>query len=122
MTAQIDAFALAVPCFSAGTAAGYAQSSDTSRDAASRIANLGERHAHVIGALVINGPSTADEIAAYLRWEAFVTRPRVTELCNRGLVRDTGGRRRTPRGRTATVWELVGLDSRSSSDSERGAA
>lgn len=47
---------------------------------------------------------TADEAAHRLRRSVLAIRPRVTELSNAGLIRDSGSRRSNASGRGAIVW------------------
>jgi predicted ArsR family transcriptional regulator len=47
---------------------------------------------------------TADEVAARLALSPFSIRPRVTELMHRGLIVDSGLRRKNASGRSAIVW------------------
>lgn len=67
----------------------------------------------IVSLLTLNGPQTDEELA-YL-WGEFVSAPisssglrtRRAELVERGLVRDSGERRKIASGRTAIVWEVV---------------
>lgn len=47
---------------------------------------------------------TAEELAALLGVERVVIQPRTTELCRKGLVVDSGQRRRNTSGKRAIVW------------------
>lgn len=47
---------------------------------------------------------TADECASRLRRSVLAIRPRVSELAQAGLIRDSGSRRGNASGRTAIVW------------------
>lgn len=53
------------------------------------------------------GGMTDEEIQMWTGIPPSTERPRRVELCALGIVRDSGQRRRTASGRTATVWELV---------------
>ena len=61
----------------------------------------------VLQDLNINGPSTADEIAARLNASVQTIRPRVSELKNLRKIEDTGHRRRNANGKTAAVWAIT---------------
>lgn len=50
------------------------------------------------------GGLTADEAADALGMSILSIRPRVTELARRGLVEDSGERRRNQSGKSAIVW------------------
>lgn len=50
---------------------------------------------------------TADEVAAYIAESVLSIRPRITELKQRGLIRDTGHRRANASGVNAKVWEVA---------------
>jgi len=52
-------------------------------------------------------PMTADEIAGQLGIEFITVRPRVTELGNRGLLKDSGVRRIGRFGRPQIAWEIA---------------
>jgi hypothetical protein len=47
---------------------------------------------------------TADELAAQLRMERWSIQPRTTERCRKGIIRDSGRRRRNVTGKAAIVW------------------
>ena len=47
---------------------------------------------------------TAEELAAQLKSNRWSIQPRTTELCLKGLVRDSGQRRPNSSGRIAIVW------------------
>jgi DNA-binding transcriptional regulator LsrR (DeoR family) len=47
---------------------------------------------------------TADELAARLELDRWSIQPRTTELRRRGLIRDSGQRRRNATGKLAIVW------------------
>jgi predicted ArsR family transcriptional regulator len=102
MSAQLDAFA----AYRAGTAAGCARRSDTSRAAAESLTDLPERQREVLDALRHLGPTTGERLGVYLDRETYTVLPRLTELQARGLVQDTGRRLRNRSGRAATVWAL----------------
>lgn len=50
---------------------------------------------------------TNAELAESTGLYLYTVSPRVTELVKKGLVRDSGERRTTTRGRKAIVWETV---------------
>ncbi len=79
----------------------------TSRDAADSVApELGALQRAVLGALA-SASLTADEIAARLYRTVLSIRPRVSELHDAGLVRETEQRRANASGRMAVVWTLT---------------
>jgi len=82
---------------------------DTSAAAAAAIAPksgtikarvLAEYHAHPF-------PLTADEVAKRLDLEFISVRPRVTELGNDGLLKDSGSRKVGRFGKEQIAWEIA---------------
>jgi len=65
--------------------------------------------AQVLGAIRATGQFglSADQVAAKLGLSPLSTRPRCTELVERGLIRDSGQRARNDSGRRAIVWVEV---------------
>lgn len=55
---------------------------------------------------LIAQPATADEIAKAMNESVLSIRPRITELNKRGLIVDTGARRRNESGKSAIVWTV----------------
>ncbi len=47
---------------------------------------------------------TADELAARLDMDRYTIQPRTSELQRKGLIRDSGQRRRNASGKQAIVW------------------
>jgi predicted ArsR family transcriptional regulator len=81
------------------------QTTDTSREAADRIApSTDYLRGKVLETLAQRGALTADECAAFLCIDKLSIRPRFTELREAGLIRDTGARRANASGRRAIVW------------------
>jgi len=81
---------------------------DTSRDAAKSIAPHLERlEAEVLGWLRWHGGATADEIEQHTGLAGNTVRPRLVALRARGLVCDSGERRKTRSGRAAVVWKAT---------------
>ena len=77
---------------------------DTSRDAAKAITPHLERlERRVLDALAENGPMTDQEIERATGLSGNTARPRRVALCGRGLVVDSGERRKASR-RPAKVW------------------
>lgn len=58
-------------------------------------------------ALMVRGPSTADEIAAYLDEHWIRIRPRIAECARLGLIYDTKARRPSAMGNSSIVWAVV---------------
>lgn len=85
---------------------------DTSMMAAlEALPNVGKQHRAVLHILHRRGSNgaTDDELEVALQLSHQAVSARRRELVLKGLVRDSGRRRATRRGRQATVWE-VGLD------------
>ena len=61
----------------------------------------------VLQDLNVNGPATADEIAARLKSSPLTIRPRVSELRAAGKIHDTGNRRKNAYGKRAAVWSIT---------------
>lgn len=55
---------------------------------------------------------TADELAARLKMDLWSIQPRTSELKRKGLIRDSGRRRRNATGKQAIVWIATALASR----------
>lgn len=80
--------------------------SDTSIDARDGIReSVNALQARVLGLLAF-GPQTDEEMQIDGGMIPSTQRPRRIELCELGLVCDSGARRRTSRGRSAVVWQL----------------
>jgi len=47
---------------------------------------------------------TADEVAARLKMDRWSVQPRTSELKRKGVIRDSGQRRRNVTGKAAIVW------------------
>lgn len=83
----------------------FQRHSDTSYAAAKAIApHAGAQRARVYATLVAYGPSTQEQLSDALGLGGDSVRPRTIELRRRGLVVDSGLRRRTRSGRWAVVW------------------
>lgn len=83
---------------------------DTSIAAADDLApRLG--HLQRLGNLTIHSAGeaglTAEELSARLGLERTTMQPRTTELSRKGLIRDSGRRRRNASGKAAIVWIAV---------------
>jgi len=66
--------------------------------------NRGEILRMVVLAQFEDGDFTADEVAGLIEEHPLSVRPRVSELAKRGLIYDTGLRRRSQMGRPSIVW------------------
>lgn len=88
-----------------------ARDTDTSRAAAEAISAEAPRLRELVLEQIRNAGRahglTADEAARRLRRSVLAIRPRVTELSNAGLIRDSGARRSNASGRGAIVWVVV---------------
>lgn len=78
----------------------------TSWEAAESVTGIRESQAEVLALFREHGPMTDEEARARYRGRQSVSgfRTRRSELVDRGLVRDTGERRRMTTGRRAVVW------------------
>lgn len=88
----------------------YVPGSETSREAAESVADdVAALRAIVFELFQREGEAglTDDEIAATLELDGNTARPRRWELAQDGVIRDSGRKRKTRRGRNATVWVLV---------------
>ncbi len=54
-----------------------------------------------------HGDHTVDEVCAIADYPRYSLQPRFTELRKKGLIRDTGLRRRNVSGANAIVWHAV---------------
>lgn len=86
-------------------AAGYKRDG-TSSDAAAYV-DAGTLRGQVLASLRVQGPATADEVAARINIDRLSIRPRLSELQHLGKVRDSGLRRRNASGRYAMVFEAL---------------
>jgi predicted HTH transcriptional regulator len=78
---------------------------DTSKYAAESAATRAKRHKRItLTAIIENGPSTSEEIAAMTSLTHAQAWRRVSDLKNDGKIFDTGVRRRNHSGRMAIVW------------------
>ncbi|UAB78405.1 hypothetical protein INR77_01265 [Erythrobacter sp. SCSIO 43205] len=80
---------------------------DTSIAAANALApKLGrlQRLAHTAIKAAKERGLTADELAANLGMDRYSIQPRTSELRRKGLIRDSGQRRRNSSGKAAIVW------------------
>lgn len=83
---------------------GFKGAVETGREAAMALApKLGRRQQEALDCLADIGPATADEVAAHIDRHWYVTRPRFSELREKGLIIDTGKRRATEFG--GKTWE-----------------
>jgi len=99
-----------VPVEMAGESYPYVPHSDTSRKAAREMKGKGPvLRVKVYRYLQSRGPAgaTDDEIEAALEMRHQTVSARRRELVQRGLAQDSGQRRKTSSGRTATVWTVT---------------
>lgn len=83
---------------------GFKGAIETGREAAKAFApKLGRRQQEALDGLADIGPATADEVAVHIDRHWYVTRPRFSELREKGLIIDTGRRRATEFG--GKTWE-----------------
>lgn len=86
----------------------YQPHSPTSRAAAESVENPATLRAKVLAYLQSRKDGATDEeIGAALHMAGNTARPRRIELVQRGLVRDSGRKRATASGRSATAWEAI---------------
>ena len=82
--------------------------SETSREAAEEIRPVaGELRKAVFVYIKQHGGATDEEVQKALEMSPNTQRPRRVELVDRGMVRDSGQKRRTKSGRKAVVWEAA---------------
>jgi len=80
----------------------------TSVEAARSIQNVAERHTFIIATMLLfYGPLTSAEISDRCELDYWQVARRISDLKHDGKVLDSGGRRRSPGGRSACVWRLV---------------
>jgi predicted HTH transcriptional regulator len=79
---------------------------DTSQDAADSI-SIQYMEGLVMDAVAKFGAATSQEVAAVLSLSRDSVSPRIAALCRKGLMRDSGARRKGPSGRYSTLWKLV---------------
>jgi hypothetical protein len=65
-----------------------------------------EAHKTMLAKYRALGAMTADEASAACGWSVFYGRPRASELVKLGHLIETGERRPSANGRTATVWDV----------------
>jgi hypothetical protein len=91
---------------------GHRKGSDTSREAAEKIAPVASTLRGRVARLFkenFPGSFTADEAAKALNLSPFAIRPRVTELAAAGLLEKTGERRSNPHSSMrANCWRAAG--------------
>ncbi len=77
--------------------------------AAAELAALTSNHLRYIvhKTLCEQGDHTVDEVCAIAGYPRYSLQPRFTELRKKGLIRDTGLRRRNVSGANAIVWRAV---------------
>jgi hypothetical protein len=83
---------------------------DTSAEAAERVSKIANLLCDLALNKIYENPSTGSEIVESLRErhpqiDVLSIRPRLTELKERGRIRDTGERRKNPKGKNEIVWE-----------------
>ena len=84
-----------------------------SEDAAKAVTpKVKDAHRKMLGAYRTYGPLTADEAGAHAGFTIWFARPRNSEMVALGLLTDTGERRKSSNGRSATVWAIVPTDTR----------
>jgi len=89
----------------------YAKGSDTSRDAATSIANsAGDCRARIFGFIGRPEGSTCDEAEAAFGWRHQTVSARFWELERSGLIKKSEARRATRSGRAARVYVPVSAE------------
>ncbi|MAG24655.1 hypothetical protein CMI47_03660 [Candidatus Pacearchaeota archaeon] len=84
---------------------------DTSIAAAESVADMAPTlRRKALEVIAAGGGATADEVAAQLGVSVLAMRPRITELKQQHLIRDTGIRRRNASGRSAAVLAVAEED------------
>ncbi|MEG8040616.1 hypothetical protein QP166_15170 [Sphingomonas sp. LR60] len=91
--------------------AGNHRGVDTSIAAAEMAALTSNHLRHLVHkTLCEQGDHTVDEVCALAGYPRYSLQPRFTELRKKGLIRDTGQRRRNVSGANAIVWHAVFRD------------
>jgi len=86
--------------------------SDTSAEAYASIAPMADHLRAVVHKVLYAHPSglTVDETCKVAGYARYSLQPRFTELLKKGMIRDTGQRRRNVSGANAIVWRATVLD------------
>ena len=80
----------------------------TSHEAAWRVREFsGSQQAKILSLLKLVGPLDPEQIAAYLRMEAYAVRKRLPELEDQGVAQPIGRTSLTASGRHQRVWGAV---------------
>jgi hypothetical protein len=80
---------------------------DTSKAAGESILHAIHAMEEKIYESLVGNPGTAHEVSSRTGINIVTARARINQLMERGLVRDSGERRKTPSGRESRVWELA---------------
>lgn len=83
----------------------YQRHSDTSRAAAEAIKLSVTLIQAAVLTTIEKAPATDDELCRRLDMQGNTLRPRRVELVKKGLIKDSGEKRKTSSGRKAVVWE-----------------
>ncbi len=86
----------------------YQKHSQTSKDSAMNLPNANTLEERVYKCLLISrGGMTDEKIQTTLNMNPSTQRPRRVRLVEKGLVIDSGMKRKTRSGRNAVVWRVV---------------
>ncbi|WP_288338499.1 hypothetical protein [uncultured Sphingomonas sp.] len=85
---------------------------DTSAAAYAGIAPVADHLRAIVHRVLCEHPAglTVDETCAIAEYPRYSLQPRFTELRHKGMIRDTGERRRNVSGANAIVWRATVLD------------
>jgi predicted HTH transcriptional regulator len=78
---------------------------DTSQDAAAQMQHESSQLQTACLSVIVDAPSTADEVAETLRRSILTIRPRLSELVAKNKIEDSGVRRHNLSGKRAIVWQ-----------------
>jgi hypothetical protein len=85
----------------------YSNDSTSKEAAASIEPHLDRLEAVVVGAIDLYGPLACFEVEEKTGLEHTTASARIRTLVKKNRLRDTGHKRKTPRGRNAIVWAIV---------------
>lgn len=88
----------------------FVRGSDTSYDAAATMEEASGRYERMVFRLIEQIPRTCDECERLLNAKHQNISARIRSLFLKGIIIDSGKRRKTRSGRNAVVWSLRGMD------------
>jgi hypothetical protein len=85
----------------------FVRGSDTSYDAAASMEEASGRYERMVLNLIKRSPKTCDECEVFLNAKHQNISARIRSLFLKGVIVDSGKRRKTRSGRNAVVWAFV---------------